>query len=79
MIACACGARAVVQWPRRARPDEGTLTDTVPVYACSDHALPPDATTLLHQAACTAGEVSNVCTCTPEQIGDPMSAPAAHA
>ncbi|MFF4848011.1 hypothetical protein [Streptomyces sp. NPDC001194] len=74
MITCACGAPPVVQWQRRARPDEGGPDDTVPVYACADHALDPDASTLLHQASCTAGETGPVCTCTPEPIGDPMAA-----
>ncbi|MFK0252132.1 hypothetical protein [Streptomyces sp. NPDC090445] len=58
---------------------EGGPTDTVPMYACANHTLGPDATAMLHQAACTARENSPTGTCTPDPIGDPMAVQTAKA
>ncbi|MCX4780050.1 hypothetical protein [Streptomyces sp. NBC_01264] len=71
---CSCGVAAVVQWRQRA--DEKT-TDTVPVFACPDHALSPEAAAYVHEAKCPGPGKNRGCTCpVPSVVEFPFEVPA---
>ena len=64
-----CPNPAAVQWARCA-PGNSDGSETVPVMACATHQLTEDQMSMIHQATCTAPDVSvstglPTCTCTP--------------
>ncbi|MGW2580844.1 hypothetical protein ACWCYZ_05805 [Streptomyces virginiae] len=46
---------------------------TVPVYACVEHALSPEAAAFVHEAACTGPGKGGTCGCTPPLPAFPFS------
>ncbi|MEU8839917.1 hypothetical protein AB0D97_12420 [Streptomyces roseus] len=79
MITCTCGEPASVQWKRRPTLAEADQLSHgadpgdsyIPVYACADHALTPDAAVLMHQAVCSGPGKTAACDCTPEPLPEP--------
>jgi hypothetical protein len=65
-----CGGPAVVQWQRRT---DTSPDDTVPVYACADHALSPEAAAFVHEAGCPGPGKGGTCPCTPPEPEFPFT------
>lgn len=70
---CKCGAAGVVQW-RQWADEKGTAT--VPVYACPDHALSPEAAAYVHEAKCAGPRKGLGCACPVPAVEFPFEAPA---
>ena len=66
--------------PQQPAPEFGPLPApgdmTVPVYACTGHAIALEAATRIHASACTAPNDADLpgCDCTPEPLPEPEPA-----
>lgn len=51
-------------------PMPDATNTTMPVYACTTHAITGDLAALIHQASCTAPDMAYLpsCNCTPEPM-----------